>query len=208
VLGNGGGQLQKLDASGNLVPFVLLNNFTAVYAFTGHDDTGLMNGTPGVQNVFVSAGAYCYMSSGSGFYLISGARYVYAYATGAGDIAYHYDGSGASALVISGVAYSFMQGTDGGQSFFNEAAGFRFNYGIARHMGDVAYFYDSPGNDVFVGGAGGSYMYAANPNGTLGEFDWAQGFGLIFAESFVGGTDYAYDYDPAHNILAGFHRLA
>ena len=36
----------------------------------------------------------------------------------------------------------------------------------------------------------------------------AEGFALVYGESFVGGTDYAYNYSPSHNILAGFHRLA
>jgi hypothetical protein len=43
--------------------------------------------------------------------------------------------------VVSGTAYSFMLGTDKGASFFNEAAGFQPNYGIAQRPGqDTAIF--------------------------------------------------------------------
>jgi hypothetical protein len=34
-------------------------------------------------------------------------------------------------------------------------------------------------------------------------FNVAEGFMLVYAESFVGGADYAYNYDPNHNILGG-----
>ena len=203
TMGNGAGMVQSTD-------FLLqFNGFSTVYAVVGHADAGLINGTTGMQNVFVSAGSYSYMTSGSAFYYITGAKYVYGYSTGAGDMAYHYDGSGPSALVMSGTAYSFMLGTDNGQSFFNEAVGFTFNEGIAQHAGqDTAYFYDSPGIDVFAGATSASYMYSDNPDGSLAEYDLAQGFAQVYAYSFVGGTDYAYNYDPAHNHTSGFFRLA
>ena len=47
---------------------------------------------------------------------------------------------------MSGTAFSFMLGTDNGQPFFNEAVGFPKNYGIAQHAGDLAIYFDSPGN--------------------------------------------------------------
>jgi hypothetical protein len=34
-------------------------------------------------------------------------------------------------------------------------------------------------------------------------FNAAPGFALVFAQSFNGGTDYAYNFDPQHNILGG-----
>jgi hypothetical protein len=117
------------------VLFLTLQGFLKQYVFAGHADTGLITGTAGPQNFFVSAGGYAYMTSGDGFYSIGGAKYVYGFAANRADVAYHYDGSGASALVMSGPAYSFMLGTDHGASFFNEAVGFKTNYGIAQHAG-------------------------------------------------------------------------
>jgi hypothetical protein len=209
VIGAGGyGQLYKVNASGNGTLFMQLAGFTTEYASMGHADSGLILGTAGVQNTFVSSGGTAYMISGSASYTIAGALYVYGYAVNPYDVAYHSDGSGPSALVMSGTAYSFMLGTDNGQSFFNEAVGFHTNYGIAHHAGqDTAFFYDSPNSDVFSGTAGGSYMYSDNPDGTFAEFDEATGFAQVYAYSFVGGTDYAYNYDPAHNHVTGFTLL-
>jgi hypothetical protein len=217
IIGAGGtGTLYRTDAAGNQSVFMTLSGFTHEYDYAGSADPGLIIGTAGTQNFFVSAGAYAYMNSGSAFYFIGGAKYVYGFSANTYDVAYHYDGSGASALVISGVAYSFMVGTDKGASFFNEAVGFQTNYGIAQHPGqDTAYFYDSPLNDVFVGHTGASYMYSDNSSGQYVEFDYTQGFALVYAYSFVGGTDDAYVYDTAVNQVApydpvhktGWHRI-
>jgi hypothetical protein len=43
-----------------------------------------------------------------------------------------------------------------------------------------------------------------NPDGLYAEYDSAQGFAMVYAYSFVGGTDYAYNYDPQHNHTSGF----
>jgi hypothetical protein len=32
---------------------------------------------------------------------------------------------------------------------------------------------------------------------------WSDGFALDYRESFVGGQDFAYNYDPSHNIMGG-----
>src|SRR5262249_7573195 len=144
-------QLYRNDAAGNGVLFLTLEGFLKQYTFAGHADTGLIIATSGPQNFFVSAGGYAYMTADPAFYYVGGAKYVYGFAVNSYDVAYHYDGSEASALVMSGTAYSFMLGTDHGQSFFNEAVGFKTNYGIATHPGqDSAYFYDSALDDVFV----------------------------------------------------------
>jgi len=153
----------------------------------------------------VTAGGYSYMVAPSSFSLISGGAYVYGYAAGPTDQAWQYDGSGPSTFVASGIAYSTMSGTDQGQAFFNEAVGFTVNYGIALHAGqDVAYIFDSPLNDTFAGYSTVSYMYADNPNGTLAEFDEAEGFATVYAQSFVGSIDFAYIYDSGRNITTGF----
>jgi hypothetical protein len=210
ILGSGGaGELNKVDAQGNSVPLLTLSGFTNDSASMGPADTALIVATTAVQNFFVSAGSYAYMNAGTAFYGITGAKYVYALAVNTSDVAYHYDGSGPSALVVSGTAYSFMQGTDKGASFFNEAVAFKTNYGIAQHAGqDTAIFYDSPLNDVFVGNHATSYLYSDDAQNHYVEFDYAQGFALVEAFSFVGGTDYAYVYDPAVNaVVMGFHRL-
>ncbi len=48
-----------------------------------------------------------------------------------------------------------------------------------------------------------SYMYATDGTGRFTEFDSADAFAIVFAQSFVGGTDFATNYDPTHNILGG-----
>ena len=79
------------------------------------------------------------------------------------------------------------------------------NIGIARHPGqDFATFYDSLRNDVFAGYSDHSYMYADNFDGSLAYFNEVLYFGQVYAYSFKGGTDYAYNYDPAHNHTSGF----
>src|SRR5437870_4311615 len=93
------------------------------------------------------------------------------------------------------------------RSYFNGAVGFNLNTGIAKNPGhDYAYFLDSPGNDTFVGGTAYSYMFIPAPPSPFAEFDAAYGFALIFAQSFVGGTDTAIYNDPGKNILFGFRR--
>jgi hypothetical protein len=214
MIGGGAGHLSTVDAQGNTHLLAQLGGFAGIYGFLGPADGGIILATAGEANTFVSAGGYAYMDSSPGFYFIGGAKYVYGVAAGAGDVAYHYDGSGPSALVVSGTAYSLMLGTDHGQSFFNEAVGFQTNYGIAQHPGqDTAIFYDSPLNDVFAGYTDHSFMYATNADGSYAEFDYAAGFALVDAYSFVGGTDDAYVYDgtvnhvSAYNGSTGWHIL-
>ena len=202
-LGPGGGQLEKVDASGNVTSFLQLNNFATSYAYMGRADSGQLHGLSGASNFFVTAGSYSYISGGSQFHLISGAPNVYGFSTGANDQAFHYDGSGTSTFAVSGTAYSYMSGTDNSKSFFNEAVGFQTNAGHAQHSGDTAYFVDSPGNDVFVGNANSSYMYSDTSSGSLSEFDIATGFSAVYADSTMGGTDYAYNNDDAQIFLSG-----
>src|SRR5205807_3118541 len=114
ILGIGGGQLWKYDSSGAGNLFLQMGGFQKVYETAGPTDLGLISATGGLQNFFVSAGGYAYMTSGPALYVISGAHYVYAYANNASDVAYHYDGTEASALVMSGTAYSLMLGSDHG----------------------------------------------------------------------------------------------
>ena len=206
TMGNGAGMVQKTDIYGNGINFLQFSGFRTVFATVGHADAGLINGTPGMQNVFVSAGAYSYMTSGSAFYYINGAKYVYGYSVNAGDAAYHYDGSGPSVLVDSGTAYSFMLGTDKGLSFFNEAVGFTYNEGIAQHFGqDIAYFYDSPRSDMISGFTLFTLMTSMNANGSFAEYDSATDFAHVYAYSFVGGTDTAMNFAPMQNTFVGFH---
>jgi hypothetical protein len=206
-LGQGGGTIYQLDPSGNGTLFLQMAGFDQADAFLGAADYGQIVASAGMANTFVSAGHYAYMNSGADFYYITGAASVYGLAVNAGDVAYHYDGSGPSQFLASGVAYSFMQGTDNGRSFYNEADGFRFNYGIATHSGDTATIYDSPMTDVFAGYSSYSYLYADNPDGTLAEYDYVQGFGSVNAYSFVGGIDYASVADPNVNHVYGFQPI-
>jgi hypothetical protein len=145
------------------------------------------------------------MESATTFHFTNGAGYVYGYAAGPSDIAYHYDGSGPSVYVVSGISYSMMLGTDSGRNFFNEAVGFRFNEGLALHgFQDTAYFYDSAYSDYLLTGGYATFMSATNPDGSLAEYDGAQGFGTVYAFSFVGGFDIAHKNDPNADILLGW----
>src|SRR5205807_7378109 len=131
----------------------------------------------GISEQLPDTPTYSEMTSGSADYLIAGAKSLYGYAVNSYDVAYHYTGPVASSFVVSGTSYSFMTGTNVyGLPYYNEADGFRFNYGVAQNAGlDDAYFYDSAGNDVFSGRTTTSYMYSDNADGTLAEYDSAQG---------------------------------
>ncbi len=209
LVGNGGGAVERTDAAGNGQSFLSVSGFAKVYAFAGPADAGFIYSTPNTKNVFVGAGGYAYMDSGlqaEDVYLIQGANYVYGYALSGLDYAYQYDGSGPSTYVASGTAYNFMSGIDGGRSFVNEAVGFAYSDAIAKHpQQDVAIFYDSPLNDVFIGNTTTSYLFAYNAAGICVEFDNTQNFSTVYAYSFVGGTDYAYVYNAAVNHVTGFH---
>lgn len=203
------GEILKYDGSGKVFSFLEYHNFDTSYAIAGRADAGQLVGTFGLSNAFVTAGVYSYISAPGQFHYITGAAYVYGYATGSRDVAYHTDGSAASTFIVSGTAYSLMFGTDNGVSFFNEAVGFTFNEAIARHSGDVAYFFDSPRNDVFSGGANVvNYLYSDNPDGTLAEYDSAEGFGTVYATASVDGTDYAYNDSSNTAILVGWVLLS
>jgi hypothetical protein len=207
ALSPAGGVLRKYDAHNNPVAFLQLSGVNNIYAYMGHADTGLMSGSAG-NDSFVSAGYYAYMS-GPGYYnLISGAQSVVATAgQGGNDQAIQYDGSGPSTYTASGTAYSLMTGTDHGQSFSNKAVGFANTYGVALHPSqDVAYLYDSPGSDTFVGATSYSYLYRYD-NGILAMLDEVLGFNRVYATSSAGGTDLAYVFDAVVNTVSGFQRI-
>ena len=207
TVGNTGGKVQKLDANGNPTDFMALSGFQTEFAVAGPADEGFIVCTPGVSNVFVGAGGYAYMNTGASFYYLAGARYVYGYALSTADFAYQYDGSGSTSYVVSGTAYSMMLGTDNGRNFFNEAVGFTFNEGIAQHSWqDVAYFYDSPGSDLFTGYS--LYASMRSADGSFAENDIAANFTTVYAYSFVGGADIAAVYDATVNHVHGFKRIA
>ncbi len=210
TLGEGGGSV----ARGGAAAFLTFSNFSTVYASAGQTDVAFIVGTPGVLNTLVGIGAQAYMSSGSAFYYVNGARYVYGYAAGPYDAVYNYDGPGPSVYVVSGTASSFMLGSDGARSFFNEGVGFNTNVAITQHGGDLAYVYDSPGDDTFVAYALYAQMTAAaGPGGGPGEMDilaaGATGayFAHVYAYSFVGGNDLA-SVDPtaAAEYTVGYYN--
>jgi hypothetical protein len=204
-VGNGGGTVEKLDAQGNATPFMTLNGFQTIFVTAGHADQGFLLCTPGQSNTFVGAGSYAYMVTGSNFYYITGAQFVYSFALNpAIDSAFQYDGSGASAFVVNGLANSFMLGTDHGQSFFNEGVGYSMhNEGIAQHPGDTAFFYDSSGDDAFVGNTLQSeviYNYSGPQSSTI----TASLFSQVFAFSEHGGADIAHIFNAQVNHVVGF----
>ncbi len=210
TLGEGGGSVARAGAAA----FLTFSNFSTVYASAGQADEALIVGTPGVLNTLVGIGGQAYMSSGAAFYYVSGARYVYGYAAGPYDAVYNYDGSGPSIYVVSGTAYSFMLGSDVGGSFFNEGVGFDTNVAITRHGGDLAYVYDSAGDDRLVAYALYAQMTAAaGPGGGPGESDiLAAGptgayFAHVYAYSFVGGNDLAsVDPSAAAEYTVGYYN--
>jgi len=208
--GGSEGQLHKFDNQGNPYTFMELHNFSTSYAFVGAEDHGLLFGATNATNTFVSAGIYAYLESATTFHFVSGAGYVYGYAATDNDIAYHYDGSGPSFYVVSGIDYSYMTGTDQGRNFFNEGVGFRFNEGLALHgFQDTATFFDSPLSDTLQVGSYATFMSAFNADGSIAEYDGAQGsFGTVQAFSFSGGFDVAHKTDPnAEAILMGWLLL-
>jgi hypothetical protein len=206
VLGRGNDGIAALGTGE--APLQISGIFNA-YAFLDSSDIGDLTPANGMQNTLVTAGSYSYLTSGDSFNYIHGAGYVASYAMNTTDVVYHYDGSGPSTLVVSGPdqmtgSYSFMYGTDGGVPFSNRAFGYRTVHGIAQHAGDTAYIDDSVLSDVFVGFTAYAYMYADNPDGTFAYFNSASGFDQVYAYSLMGGTDYAYNYDPQHNHTSGF----
>ena len=206
-LGQGGGQIFRFDAAGKLYTFLQATGFNTVQAFVGRADSGLLIGTLGTANDFFISGnrfANAYSSFPAASYQIFGAPTVVAYPGSSGDLIQLYDGSGPSTYIVSGDAYSTMSGTDQGLPFFNQGVGFTHNSAIATHGGDAAIFYDSPSSDVFVGNSSGAYMYSDNPDGSLAYWDSEDGFSPVYAFSFNGGTDYAYNYDPQNNHTSGF----
>ena len=207
VMNAGSTALQKMDANNNPIPFLTMNGIATVNATMGQSDSATLYDSPG-NDTLTTQGLWANMA-GTGFSnTVAGAGKIYAYTVNGGlDKAYQYDGTGPSTFISSGVAYSLMQGTDHGQSFYNLAVGVTYNYGIARHKAqDIAIFYDSPMTDVFAGTTQYSYMYANDANGGFAMFNAAQGFGKVYAYSFVGGTDYYYNYDSAINFVLGFQR--
>ena len=197
--------------------FLALSNFPISYAYAGRNDgTALLYGTTGTGEAgFVSAGYFSYIAAattGAYYHEVAGAPSVYGYSAGnAGDFAYHYSMNAGSSFVVSGVAFSYMSGSqtnpeDSGatDTFFNVGVGFTINTGVSNNPGaDFAYIIDSPGNDTFIGGNAYSYMYIQAAGGSYTEFDTAYAFALVYAESFVGGTDTAINNDPSKNISGG-----
>jgi hypothetical protein len=221
VLGPRGGELlnQANGTNGPPVDFMDLNNFptTYIYFTNGLRDTAQLLDSPNADDLFVSVGNFAYMKNGLNnssayFNLVSGAASVYSYSSNATDQAYHYVPTSflPVSFVSSGSAYSYTSGTDDGyRSFFDVAVGFKFNYGIASGTTAIAYIIDSPGDDVFSGNAdyfgslSSSYLYSTDSAGDLTLFNEAVGFNTVYAQSFVGGTDFAYNNAPSHNILGG-----
>ena len=103
------------------------------------------------------------------------------------------------AFVASGSTYSYLSGT----GFYNVAVGFATVNAMAGSGQSIAYFLDSAGTDTFCGAD--SYSYLSGN----GYFDVASGFAMVYGQTFVGGTDFAYNYAPWRNVLGGsWVRLA
>jgi hypothetical protein len=182
-----------------------LSGFDNNYAYLGPNDGGRLVATPCVQNTFVSAGSYSYLENARWFGLISGGLGVTGYGANSNDVAYQYDGSGPSTYTVYTTGYSTMTGTDNGQPFDNEAYYFNVQYGIAQHPGqDTAVFVASYGDYIFVGNTYTSYLYSHNPDGSIADYEVADGFAEVDAYVYMVGTDYAYNYDPQHVHTYGF----
>jgi hypothetical protein len=206
TLGAGGGSLQ-LYSGGSPHTFLQLMHFADIFAYMGHADNAVIYGAAGETNTLTMSGLSTTMSGNGYSDSVSGAGSVTAYSASSTDKAYLYDGSGPSTFTATGTTSSTMTGTDHGQSFSNTAMGFHVNYGIARHSGDFANLYDSPGNDNFVGQATQSFMdsYA----GSVQTMDnVASGFAQVKAYFNAGGNNYSYNYAPSVNFVTGtFHQV-
>jgi hypothetical protein len=182
---------------------VNLFNVANIYISGGAGDIVTIDGSTSGANTYVSTPTYSYLSAPNRFNVVSGVGgnigfstlgAVYAYANHSpNDQAYFYGSSGLDAFVASGSAFSYMSG----QGFFNVAAGFG-NVQAFSDGQDIAYFLDSPYDDVFYGTSTSSYM--SGPS----FLNAAAGFAVIYAQSFVGGKDVAYNYAPTRIITGGF----
>ncbi len=179
--------------------FRSVTGFSSTYGTSAGGDSAWQYGGSG-NDVFTSTPTYSYMTSTGGGSKVydeaAGFPVVYGYGVGSGEQAYMYGGSDMFAYVATST-YAYVSGNQSGQSYFNEAVGFGQTYGISSGTG-IAYLYDAPGNDTFVGTA--TY---SNMSGT-GFFNQAQGFALVQAFSTAGGTDTAWLYDaPGSNAFTG-----
>jgi hypothetical protein len=199
VLDAGGGYL--LNSTGGI--FLQFNQFQKTTVFAGSADPSYLYTIAGSgDSILATSGNYSYVTGNGEFHMIVGATTLYGFSVNATDQAYQYDTTpGNDTFVASGNAYTSMSGSVNGQSFMNIAVAFPTNFGIATHSGDVATLMDSPGNDVFDGTASYSYL-SGSANGNA-YFNEVQGFSHVTAESFMGGTDFAYNFDPAINSLTG-----
>jgi hypothetical protein len=202
----GGAILQKLDGNGSPYNFLQLMGFTNIRANMGHADSAQLHDSQN-NDTFVTVGLTSTMTGFGYKEYVHGAGSVTGFSTTGHDIAYQYDGSGPSTFTATGVTSSTMTGTDQGQSFTNTALGFKYNYGIGRHKGDIANLYDSPGNDVFVAVGTVSSLYSATNRGAYTMFNQATGFGHVNAFSTAGGTDLSYNHAPGLNSVSGFKRV-
>jgi hypothetical protein len=143
---------------------------------------------------------------------------VYGYSAGnATDFAYHYSMNAGSSYVVSGVAYSYMSGSqtnpqdaNATDTFFNEGVGFLQNTGVSNNTGkDFAYIINGPGNNVYEGASGYSYMYVSAPPSPFAEFDAAFNFAVYYAQVIVmGGTNTANANAPSDNVFSsGWTRV-
>ncbi|MGH7201781.1 MAG: hypothetical protein ACREJB_14325, partial [Planctomycetaceae bacterium] len=182
-----------------------LGDVETSYFYGQPDDSALLFDSARTD-FFVSDGTYAYVAglNDGTFRLASGVGFVYGYSSGQdGDNAWHYDTPGTDSFVASGTAYSYMSGNMAGQSFFNVGVGFAVNYGYSTEGGaDYAYFLDSPNNDTFYSqdDASGDYAYMSGSR----FFSLGQQFERISGQSFVGGSDTAYNYAPHKTALTGF----
>ena len=205
VLGDDGGTI-SLSTSPITLKF---SNWRYIDSYLGPHGTATLVDAAGF-NTFASYGSYSYLyryTAGNSSFVWGAGSVKALSSNGSYDTSVQYDGSGPSTYIVYGTGYAGMAGTDQGLSFNNSAQGhWVVNVAIAQHAGNVAYFYDSPGNDVFVGFSLYSYMYSDNPDGSLAEYDAAAGFASVVAGSIQGGVDYSYIY--AANVSEyGFHRL-
>ncbi len=201
ILSQGGGLL--LNSYGQ--QFLAFDGFANTYAIVNPGDSAELYTVPGSNNsTFVSSGLQSWITGGGEFHYVTGSSLVQAFANNpATDVAYHYDTPGQDTFVASSDAYSFMSGNVGGQSFFNGAIGFRFNTAVSTNGGnDIAYFYDSPGNDVFTGYSAYSSLAGTDQSGNR-YADQAIGFGHTYAYSLNGGTDFAFVYNATTNTIIG-----
>ena len=114
---------------------------------------------------------------------------VYAYADFGGNDSAVLNGSATADKFYGLVPLSYIRATDG--SFYNYARGFDSVTANAVGSGDLAFLYDSDGNDVLTANST-SAVFTLNPTAASQTINTAAAFDQVYTYASGGGTDQAH----------------